>query len=264
MLEWGQPLHAFDYDRLVQRAGGKPPVITVRPAHPGEKLKTLDNIDRNLTPEMLVIADDASAVALAGIMGGADTEVSATTKNILLESANFDFVSIRRTMRALNLPSEASARFSRGIHPEMVRPAAERAAELMRQHAGATICKGLLDCYPAPLKPREIVLKLDEVKRQLGMTFPAAEAIRILKALEFQVTQPSPDTLHVMPPPHRVDIQAGSADLIEELVRIYGYDRLPATLLADQLPEQHGNQPLIQEERVRDILVTAGLQEVIT
>src|SRR5205085_1298871 len=132
---------AFDYDKLLSRAGGKPPVITVRPARPGEKLKTLDNVERTLTPDMLVIADGGGAIALAGIMGGAETEVSENTKNILLESANFDFVSIRRTMRALNLPSEASARFSRGIHPEMVRPAAERAAELMRQYAGATICQ---------------------------------------------------------------------------------------------------------------------------
>src|SRR5262249_51418236 len=153
---------------------------------------------------------------------------------------------------------------SRGIHPEMVRPAAERAAELMRQYAGATICQGLLDCYPAPLKPQDIVLEMDEVKRQLGMAFPTKEAVRILRALEFGVDQPLPEKLQVTPPPHRVDIQAGSADLIEELVRIHGYDRLPATLLADQLPEQHANQPLVLEERVRDILVNAGLQEVIT
>src|SRR5205823_14945655 len=137
MLEWGQPLHAFDYDVLVQRAGGKAPVITVRPARAGEVLTTLDNVQRELTPDMLLIADTAGPVALAGVMGGAETEVTPRTKNVLLESANFHFVSIRRTMKALNLPSEASIRFSKGIHPELVRPAAERAAELMRQHAGA-------------------------------------------------------------------------------------------------------------------------------
>src|SRR5262249_24878397 len=113
MLEWGQPLLAFDYDVLRRRAGGKAPTITVRPAHDGEILKTLDGNERKLTPDMLVIADDAGAIALAGVMGGAETEVTATTTNVLLESANFDYVSIRRTMRALNLPSEASARFSR-------------------------------------------------------------------------------------------------------------------------------------------------------
>ena len=120
MLEWGQPLHAFDYDKLAARAGGKAPTITVRPARAGETLKTLDGVDRKLTPEMLVIADGAGPVALAGVMGGAETEVSAATTNVLLESANFDFLNIRRTIKALNLPSEASMRFSRGIHPEVV------------------------------------------------------------------------------------------------------------------------------------------------
>jgi phenylalanyl-tRNA synthetase beta chain len=264
MLEWGQPLHAFDYDALVRRAGGKPPVITVRPARPGEVLTTLDNVRRELAPEHLVIADAAGPIALAGVMGGADTEVSPTTANVLLESANFDFLSIRRTMKALDLPSEASARFSRGIHPETVRPAAERAAELMRQHAGATVCKGFVDSYPAPVPSQVIDLPMAEVRRLLGMDFPAEEAVRILRALEFRVEQPEPDRLKVTTPPHRLDIQAGAADLIEDLVRLYGYDRLPATLLADQLPEQRTNGALVLEERVRDILVGAGLQEVIT
>ncbi len=264
MLEWGQPLHAFDYDLLVQRAGGKAPTIIVRPARAGETMKTLDGQFRELTPDNLVIADTAGPIAIAGVMGGAETEVSAATRNILLESANFDFVSVRRTMKAFNLPSEASVRFSRGIHPETVRPGAERAAQLMQRHAGGTVCRGLVDCYPAPRPPQVITLEMSEVRRLLGMDFPVAEAIRILRALEFQVEQTGPGTLRVVTPPHRLDIQAGSADLIEELARIYGYDRLPATLLADQLPEQHTNRALVLEERVRDILVNAGLQEVIT
>ncbi len=264
MLEWGQPLHAFDYDKLAQRAGGRAPTIIVRPARAGEVMTTLDGVKRELTPDNLVIADTAGPVAIAGVMGGADTEVSAATKNILLESANFDFVSIRRTMKALNLPSEASARFSKGIHPEMVRPAAERAAELMREHGGATICKGLVDCYPAPLPTQTITLTMAEVRRQLGMDFPVAEATRILRALQFGVEPAGADALRVTTPPHRLDIQAGSADLIEELARVHGYDRLPATLLADQLPEQHANRPLEFEERLRDILAKCGLQEVIT
>jgi phenylalanyl-tRNA synthetase beta chain len=264
MLEWGQPLHAFDYDRLVARAGGKPPTITVRPARAGEVMTTLDNVKRELTPDNLVIADTTGPVAIAGVMGGADTEVSAATKNILLESANFDFVSIRRTMKALNLPSEASVRFSKGIHPETVRPAAERAAELMRQTGGATIGKGLVDCYPAPLPPQTISLTMAEVRRQLGVDFAVAEAARILRALEFRVEPAGSDALRVTTPPHRTDIQAGTADLIEELARVYGYERLPATLLADQLPEQHANRPLEFEERLRDILVNCGLQEAIT
>jgi phenylalanyl-tRNA synthetase beta chain len=264
MLEWGQPLHAFDYDKLKERAGAKALTIIVRSARAGEKMKTLDGTDRELKPENLLITDTAGPIAIAGVMGGADTEVSAATTNILLESANFDFVSVRRTMKALDLPSEASVRFSRGIHPETVKPAAERAAELMRQHASAVICKGLVDAYPTPLPPQVIKLEMSEVRRSLGMDFPTAEAVRILRALEFQVEQTGPQSLRVTAPPHRRDIQEGAADLIEDLVRIHGYDRLPATLLADELPEQRGNLSLALEERVRDILVSAGLQEVIT
>jgi phenylalanyl-tRNA synthetase beta chain len=264
MLEWGQPLHAFDYDLLVQRARGKPPVITVRPARAGEVLKTLDGQERKLTPEHVVIADTAGPVALAGVMGGADTEVSAQTTNILLESASFEFRSIRRTMRYFDLPSEASLRFSRGIHPETVRPAAERAAEFMREYAGGKVSQGLVDHYPATLRPQVIDLHLSEVRRILGVEFSAEEATRILRALEFQVEPAGPGALRVTTPPHRIDIQVGSSDLIEELARVHGYDRLPATLLEEELPEQHTNRSLDFEERVRDILVGAGLQEVIT
>jgi phenylalanyl-tRNA synthetase beta chain len=264
MLEWGQPLHAFDYDLLVQRAHGKTVTITVRRARTGETLTTLDNVRRELTPDNLVIADDVGPIALAGVMGGADTEVSPRTGKILLESANFDFRSIRRTMKLFNLPSEASMRFSRGIHPEMVRPAGERAATLMRLHAGGTVCAGIVDNYPAPVPSQIIPFEMAEVRRVLGMEFPIADAIRILRALEFEVEPTGPDTLRVTTPPHRLDIQTGSADLIEELVRIHGYDSLPGSLLADHLPEQRTNWSLVLEERARDLLVNLGLQEVIT
>ncbi len=264
MLEWGQPLHAFDYDKLVERARGKTPVITVRPARPGEVLTTLDNNRRELTPDVLLIADSGGPVALAGVMGGLETEVSKATTNVLLESANFNFVSIRRTMKALNLPSEASTRFSRGIHPESVLPGAERASELMRLHAGGTVSKGAADCYPAPLPPQVIELKMAEVRRILGTPFAADEAARVLRALEYKVEPAGPETLRVTTPPHRTDVQEGAADLIEDLARVHGYDRLPETLLAEPLPEQRTNLPLVLEERVRDVLVNAGLQEVIT
>jgi phenylalanyl-tRNA synthetase beta chain len=229
-----------------------------------------------LTPENLVIADTAGPIAIAGVMGGLDTEVSAATTNILLESANFDFVSIRRTMKDLNLPSEASLRFSKGIHPEIVQSAVERAADLMRAHAGGTVAAGLVDTYPAPLPAQVVELTMSEVRRQLGMEVPVGEAIRILRALEFHVEtvptdpekkEPGPSAapiLRVTTPPHRRDVQAGTADLIEELVRIHGYDRLPATLMADPLPEQHTNRSLAVEERLRDLLVDCGFQEVIT
>jgi phenylalanyl-tRNA synthetase beta chain len=268
LLEWGQPLHAFDFDKLIARAGGKTPHIIVRPARSCETLATLDEGNKTapltLTTDMLVIADEAGPIALAGIKGGADTMVTDATRNVLLESANFDFISIRRTMKALNLPSEASVRFSKGIHPETVRPAAERAAELMRQHAGATVCRGLVDVYPSPSPKQVIDLKMSEVRRILGMDLPRAECVRILKALEFQVEEIGADALRATAPPHRHDIQEGPADLIEDLIRLHGYDRLPATLLADELPPQRTNQPLVFEERLRDRLVGLGLQEVIT
>jgi phenylalanyl-tRNA synthetase beta chain len=264
MLEWGQPLHAFDYDKLAARAGGKAPTIIVRPAREGEVLKTLDGADRKLTPDMLVIADTAGPIALAGVMGGLETEVTATTTNVLLESANFDFVSIRRTMRALNLPSEASQRFSKGIHPEMVKPALERAADLMRQHAAGTICQGIVDCYPAPRPAQVVELKRSEIRRILGIDMPLDDVARILRSLEYRLEPAGPDAIKATVPPHRLDVQEGPADLIEDIARLTGYDRLPPTLLADRLPPQTGNAVLTFEERVRDLLVNAGLQESIT
>jgi phenylalanyl-tRNA synthetase beta chain len=264
MLEWGQPLHTFDYDRLQERAAGRTPAITVRPARAGEKLKTLDGVERPLKPEHLIIADSAGPVAIAGVMGGAETEVTPSTSNILLESANFDFLSIRRTMKELNLPSEASVRFSKGIHPEIVAPAAGRAQALMELHAAGLSSPDLVDVYPAPPPAQKIELSLDRVKRLLGMDVSANQAATILKSLEFKVEPGSPGVLQVTAPPHRLDIQSGTEDLIEELGRIIGYDRLPATLLADSLPEQREDHDLAIEERVRDTLVSMGLQEIMT
>ena len=265
MLEYGQPLHAFDYDLLVKRAEGQPPTITVRPAKPGESLKTLDGVERQLSSENLVIADSVGPIALAGVMGGADTEVGATTKTILLESASFDFVSIRRTSKQFNLFSEASTRFSRGIHTEVVKPAALRAAQLMQAASPtATVRRGMVEQYPAPTPTPVIVLKKSEIRRLLGIDFPDADVERILTALNFKVEPEGGTGWKVTAPPYRTDIQTGASDLIEELARIHGYDRLPSTLLSGELPKQKANRSLILEERVKDILVTSGLQEVMT
>ncbi len=258
MLEWGQPLHAFDFDVLIKRADGKTPTIIVRPARAGEILVTLDRQERKLSPEHLVIADTKGPIALAGVMGGLETEVTDATKNILLESASFDFVSIRRTFRHFDLPSEASARFSRGIHPETVQPAAERAADLMRQYAGGSVCVGLVDCYPAPRPPQVVEFNTAEMDRLLGFKIEPAEAIRILRALEYTVAGNQ-----VTVPTHRLDVQEGLADLVEDIVRIYGYDRVPTTLLSEPLPKQQANEPIVFEDKVRDILVDCGLQEVV-
>lgn len=264
MLEWGQPLHAFDYDALKKRANGKPPTIIVRPARPGEVLKTLDGVERKLMPEMLVIADEAGAIALAGVMGGAETEVSEKTTNILLESANFDFLNVRRTMRALDLPSEASQRFSKGVHPELVPLALGRACELMRLHAGGDVANGVVDNYPDPPPPQVVELSTKEIRRILGMDVPLPECERILRTLEYTVERVGTDGLRATVPPHRLDVQEGPADVIEDLVRLYGYDKLPETRLAEEMPEPLANAEVAFEEKLRDRLVALGLQEVIT
>ncbi|MFM8274200.1 MAG: phenylalanine--tRNA ligase subunit beta [Gemmata sp.] len=264
MLEWGQPLHAFDYDVLVRRAGGKPPTLVVRPAGRGERLKTLDGQDRELSPENLVIADAAGPIALAGVMGGAETEVTTATKTILLESASFDFVSVRKTARQFTLFSEASTRFARGVHPELAGPAAARAAQLLQAHAGGEVLAGVVDNYPAPLPPQVIGLAQADIRRLLGFDIPAPEVVRVLTALQFRVEPHGEGAWTVTAPPTRLDIQAGVADLIEELARVYGYDTLPERLLPLELPEPKGNRALELEDRARDLLADQGLQEAIT
>ncbi|MFO0879566.1 MAG: phenylalanine--tRNA ligase subunit beta [Gemmataceae bacterium] len=264
MLEWGQPLHAFDYDVLKRRAGGKAPTIIVRPARAGEVLKTLDGVERKLTPDMLVIADTAGAIALAGVMGGLETEVTASTTNILLESASFDFLNIRRTMRALDHHSDAGLRFSRGVHPALVPLALGRAAELMRQHAGGTVARGIVDVYPAPRADQVVELTSGEIRRLLGMDIPLEECERVLRTLEFTVERIRPDALRATVPPYRLDVQEGPADLIEDLVRLVGYDRLPETRISEGLPDSIQEEAVAFEEKVRDRLVALGLQEIIT
>ncbi len=263
MLEYGQPLHAFDYDALLRRTGGATPTIIVRSAKPGETLKTLDGQVRELSPDDLVIADSAGAIALAGVMGGLDTEVTPTTKTILLEAASFDFVSVRKTARKFNLFSEASTRFSKGVHPEVVGPAAKRAAQLFHRHAGGQVLADVVDEYPAPIPVRVIELNKTEIQRLLGFEVPGDEVERILTALQFRV-EPTLWGWAVTPPPMRLDIQAGAADLIEELARVGGYDKLPETRLAMELPAPIGHRALELEERVRDVLVDLGLYEAIT
>jgi len=262
MLEYGQPLHAFDYDALERRVGG-PPTITVRPAKPGETLKTLDNQDRILGPENLVIADEIGPIALAGVMGGLHTEVTAETKTVLLESASFDPVSIRKTARQFTLFSEASTRFSKGVPPAIVPVAADRVVHLIQRHGGAEVLAGVVDNYPEPVIPQTIELNKTEIRRLLGFELPDEEIERVLMALQFDV-EPTLWGWSVTPPETRLDIQAGAADLIEELARVSGYDRLPETRLAEQLPEQRGNRSLELEDATKDLLADAGLQEVIT
>jgi len=200
---------------------------------------------------------------VAGVMGGQETEIDADTRNILLEAANFQQTSIRRTTQALKLPSEASLRFGRGIHPALAEPAARRASELMRTLAGGTLAQGMIDAYPRPAQTVSIDLAEAEVERMLGMPFAAHEMRGILEALEFRCEPLDGGHLRVAVPEHRLDCQ-GPADLIEEIARMYGYDRIPVTEMADRLPPQRSHRGLELEEQVRDVLVGCGLQEVVT
>jgi len=264
MLEWGQPLHAFDYDKLRGRNSNEKPVIIVRRAKPGEKIITLDGIERQLEPDMLLITDGSGPVAIAGIMGGLETEISQWTTNVLLESANFNNLNNRRTSQMLKLPSEASLRFGRGLPPDTTVIAARRASEYMRQLAGGVIATGIADAYPAQPAIKAIDLAPAEVERLLGIKVGRQRIVEILESLGF-TCEPGKGSapVHVTVPYYRLDVDI-PADLVEEVARIIGYDKIPDTLLRDELPPQRRNFALEGEQRVRDILVGCGLAEVIT
>jgi phenylalanyl-tRNA synthetase beta chain len=269
MLELGQPLHAFDYDLLRERAGGRPTII-MRRAYEGEHLTTLDGVDRALDSGMLMITDTAGTIAVGGVMGGANTEVNDGTTTVLLEAANFHFLSIRRTGQLLGLSSEASSRFGKGVDPELTVKALARAGQLLEELAGGAVHPAYGDCYPGKPAPRSIDLDPSYINRLLGIEVPVEEMVRILRALEFEVGEETKKQgnregtdLRATVPSHRLDVSI-PADLAEEIGRVYGYDRLPVTLLQDELPPQRRNVALEGEEAVRDILAGVGLDEVIT
>jgi phenylalanyl-tRNA synthetase beta chain len=266
MLEVGQPLHAFDYDVLVQRSAGGAPGIVTRLPDKGERLKTLDGVERDLDDFTVLVADSAGALSIAGVMGGAESEVSATTRRVLLEGAAWDFINIRQTLAAQKLSSEAGYRFSRGVHPAMAERGVRRGLQMMQLLAGGSIANGLVDAYPLPAKRPTVEIASAEVGRWLGVGLEAERIADMLRRLEFGVAVEG-ETIRATAPDHRLDIGegvVGKADLLEEIARLYGYDRVPETLIADALPPQRGNPQLEQEERARDLLVGLGLQEVIT
>lgn len=266
MLEIGEPLHAFDWDALQARAGTQPVKIITRLAQPGETLKTLDNVERRLDDFTMLVGDEHGALSIAGVMGGAETEVSDQTRNVLLEAATWEFINIRKTVKAQSLPSEASYRFARGIHPAMAERGLRRCAEYMRQWAGGVIARDLVDAYPLPAPVVTVDLSAAEVERLLGVAIPLTEITRILQALEFKCEPQAAGHLRVTAPDHRLDIGTGiigQADLIEEIARVYGYEKIPETQIGDTIPPQRGNRSLELEEWAKDLLVSAGLQEVI-
>ena len=266
MLEIGEPLHAFDYDVLVKRAGDQPVVISTRTAAPGEKLTTLDGVERALKPTNVLVCDAKGPLSLAGVMGGEESEVSDATQNILLEAAAWNFINIRKTANQHNLISEASFRFSRGVHPAMAMEGLKRCLYWMSAWTGGVVAPGIVDNYPLPPDDPTVMLTPADVVRSLGISLPTTEIVDILTRLEFDC-QVDGDVIQVKTPPHRMDIGVGivgRADLMEEIARVYGYDRIPEAHLAAPLPPQRGNPSLEAEEYVRDLMVGLGLQEVIT
>lgn len=266
MLEIGEPLHAFDYDVLVERAGGKTPTILTRRAKKGEKLTTLDGVERELDSFTVLVADKSGALSIAGVMGGAESEVSESTQRVLLEGAAWNFINIRRTVAAQGLHSEASYRFERAVHPAMAERGVRRGLVFMQNFAGGEIAEGLVDAYPQPHEPSIVSFGGEEVERWLGISLELHEIEKILSSLGFDV-QVTDNTLKVTSPDHRLDIEegiVGVADLMEEIARIYGYDRIPETMIADQIPPQYSLPRLEAEEGMRDFLVSLGLQEIVT
>lgn len=265
MLELGEPLHAFDYDVLVQRAGGKPPTVITRTANLGETLTTLDGSEHKLDEEMELVTDTAGALSLAGVMGGKESEVEDTTQNVLLEGASWNFINIRKTVSKLKINSEAAYRFSRGVHPALAETGVRLCLKRMAEWGGGQIAQGLVDNYPNPPEDPVVEISTSWVNDSLGTDLSAQAIADILGRLEFECSV-SGDRITAKTPPHRLDINAGvigRADLLEEISRIFGYDKIPTKPLDQPLPPQRVNQAIEMEDLLRDLLVSLGLQELI-
>ena len=263
MLEYGQPLHAFDYNKL---EGGQ---IVVRRAGRGETMTTLDGSKRTLTPDMLVIADKKRAIAVAGIMGGLDSEVTDRTDTILLESANFNQAAIRRGCSHLQFQSEASIRFDKGLNSELPLEPLRRATQLLVEVAGGRAARGLIDIYPGQQQALPILLSAQEVKRIAGLEVTKQEMLKVFTALGFECGDGESDSgISVSTPYWRSDIRC-SADLVEEVVRIIGYEKVPMTRLGSPLPQQKSRlSETARRDDLRDGLRNAltgfGFQEILT
>jgi phenylalanyl-tRNA synthetase beta chain len=257
MLEMGQPLHAFDYERLRENR------IVVRRAGDGEIFSTLDGQTHTLNNEILMICDGERSVAVAGIMGGLNSEIFAGSRNVLVESAYFDPLTIRRGSKRLGLATEASYRFERGIDLEGVTKALRRALMLISGLAGGEIVNGLVDNYPRPYNQAVIDLRIDKTNNFLGTSLSQESIARYLKALEMEVSQEDHNVIRVKPPAFRVDLTR-EVDLMEEVARLEGYDRIPVTSPAIR-PSEEGDIPeLVLRDRIREIVVGLGFTEVIT
>ncbi|MFQ5684428.1 MAG: phenylalanine--tRNA ligase subunit beta [Candidatus Binatia bacterium] len=255
MLETGQPLHAFDLDRLPTKQ------VVVRQANRPGNFITLDDIVRRLDPEDLLICDGETPIALAGVMGGRNSEVGPDTHAVLLESAHFDALSVRRTARRQGLHSEASHRFERGVDPTGTLYALNRAGFLLATTAGGIPSKGVIDAYPRPKRPASISVRYQRVKRLLGIELGVREIERIFKSLGLMIQSRSKSIVKVIPPAYRHDLSR-EADLIEELARCHGYDKIPAMLPLVR-PEGKVDWRLKWERKIRSVLIGGGLTEVL-
>ncbi|PAE42022.1 phenylalanine--tRNA ligase subunit beta [Bacillus sp. 7884-1] len=256
LIEYGQPLHAFDYDRL----GSKE--ILVRRAHDGEKFTTLDDAERTLTSDHLVITNGTEPVALAGVMGGANSEVTSDTTTVLLEAAYFTGGTVRKASKDHGLRSEASARFEKGVDPNRVRAAGERAAYLMAKYAGGEVLEGASEVDTLTVEPAVVSITLEKINSVIGTNLTVSEVEAIFERLQFAVTSEG-ETITVTAPTRRGDIKI-EEDLIEEVARLYGYDNIPKTLpIGSATP---GKLSDYQEKRrvVRQYLEGAGLYQAVT
>ncbi len=256
LMETGQPLHAFDFDRLSDHR------IVVRQAKKGETFITLDKKEHLLTPDMLMICDGEKPVALAGIMGGHNSEVTESTTRVLIESAYFTPVGIRKTSKKLGISSESSHRFERGVDPEGIITALNRAAQLMSELDGSNLIEGIIDNYSKINSAGPITLNVGHTNRLLGTSFDQDKIENLLKSIEFNVEKTGNDELAVVPPSFRVDI-ARPVDLIEEIARLSGYNNIPTTYPLIPAEARHPEKQFRLRNRLKKIMTGFGFTETI-
>jgi len=255
MLETGQPLHAFDFDKI---QGG---ILKVRRAKKGEKITTLDDENYDLDEDILVIADKENPVCIAGIKGGKSPEIDRKTKRIVLEAANFSPQITRQASKQLKLRTDASWRFENQIDVNLTEGAIDMAAYLIQKIAGGKVLNGLIDVYPKKVRPRKIGLDIEKVKSLLGVEISKKEIVRILESLSFKIQNPKSKILDVIVPTYRLDISIPE-DLIEEIGRIYGFEKIPSRLPEASIIPPQRNEDLVYQNKIKDILVNLGFSEV--
>jgi len=256
MFECGQPLHAYDLDRLDEHR------LVVRKARAGETLTAINNKVYELKPEMLVIADATRPVGLAGVMGGLDTEIATHTTDILIEAARFDSISVRRTSRALGLFSPSSFRFERPLDPEVTEWASRRCAEIILNIAGGRLHPGVIDLGERPTPRQATTLRLSQIERVLGIHVDRAEVIRILRALGLELLEETSESVTARPPSWRSDLDR-EIDLIEEVARIHGYEHIPMDRAVPLTSAARGARERVETE-VRDVLTASGFDECVS